>query len=101
MKPSGEAPACPEQHQRPSVQDQNQQVDPEQDAVQLQAQFQPVGLSQRLGVLLEQGQAEGGQLLQEPVQARRSFLLLMQGQQVLLQGRLQLIVWGRVRERPP
>lgn len=93
MKPSGEAPACPEQQERPSVHDQNQQVEPEQEAVQLQAQFQPVGLGQGLGLVLLQGQAQGGQLLQEPVQARGSFLLLVQGQQVLLQGRLQLIVW--------
>lgn len=101
MKPSGEAPAGPQQHQRPSIQEQNQQVDPEEDAVQLQAEVQPVSLSQSLGLLLLQGQVERGQLLQEPLQARRSFLLLVQGQQVLLQGRLQLIVWGRVREGPP
>lgn len=60
---SGEAPAGPQQQQSAGVQDHNQQVEAEQEAVELGAEVQPVSLGRRLLVVLGQGQAEGGQLL--------------------------------------
>lgn len=49
---SGKAPAGPEQQQSTGIQDQNQKVKAEQEAVELRAEGQPFSLSRRLGVLL-------------------------------------------------
>lgn len=96
---SGEAPAGPEQQQSTGVQGQDQQVNAEQEAVELRAEGQPVGLSRGLAVLLGQGQAEGHQLLEKPLQPGGSVLDLIQGQQILLQRGLELIIYERIEER--
>lgn len=87
-----EAPACPQQQQSTSVQNQNQQVETEKQTVQLWAQGQPVGLSRGFNVLLGQSWAKANQLLQEPLRSRGTVLYLSQGQELALWWRLQLII---------
>lgn len=89
---SGEAPAGPEHQQRGGVRDQDQQVEAEQEAVELGAKGQPLGLSGRLAVLLGEGQVEGNQLLQKPLQPRWNLRDLIQGQQIFLQRGVKLII---------
>lgn len=49
---SGKAPAGPKQEQSTGIQGKNHQVEAEQEAVELRAEGQPIGLSWRLTVLL-------------------------------------------------